>query len=700
MRIKDLGNIATDFASDDYIVIDGATNGSRKMKNDSLLKVTAQNALAGNVAKAFDPTKPNDAGGYAYYRNDRVIYDGLYYKFKQNKTSGAWDSSKVDRIDLDDVFATKVDTDDFEEHCNENSLSFDILDREISENINVNVLLATLENYGISYNAPQVIQSWNGRTLKFFKVKQGEKFKVVATSDSYLRLGYTANYPKDGDSVTNFGTAVYYNVTLTAPSDGYFVISNIINNDTTFSVSVTEINEGLGTDVAKLKDDVQEIDNALFYDKKTDKAIDERFDDYSIKSSGVVTPYGSPNIYDVVGINVVAGETYIVKGTGQAGSSEKCYAVYNTSTLADLDAQHVLLISDENCGLGTYELEVKIPTGGVFLAATATYGTGISFIKKEKVAKTDDITNIQKTLFRYALKNNIIDVAAPCGDKEIVVRLGVQTIGNNLFDVICLAQIDKGDPISDLYFTKVSTNSSDWIGPFQVAAVSNKTGDDTGSGDGYDSDGFKITFTGGAHRYNNTTIGSTATARLSDLNFRINGESVTEGNGYASKVEISWTNNIQAYNTKKSDGTGREVLKEHCKLLYDGIEWKVEIVLEPLEEISIRTWYGLQMTGVSGNTSTHWKYVDAVNRGADATYSGNNSTKAAIAYGGNYHAEMWVDTIVDLGRRWLCYNNIINSAFHSGSKLYFMLANDYSEGNRLQYGSFYYLYGKYIISIP
>jgi len=51
MRINALGNTATDFASDDYISLDGTTNGSRKMKNDSLLNVTAQNDLSKNFGK-------------------------------------------------------------------------------------------------------------------------------------------------------------------------------------------------------------------------------------------------------------------------------------------------------------------------------------------------------------------------------------------------------------------------------------------------------------------------------------------------------------------------------------------------------------------------------------------------------------------------------------------------------------------------
>lgn len=56
MRINALSNTATDFASDDYIALDGETNGSRKMKNDKLLELTAQNALF----KGSSSDLPND----------------------------------------------------------------------------------------------------------------------------------------------------------------------------------------------------------------------------------------------------------------------------------------------------------------------------------------------------------------------------------------------------------------------------------------------------------------------------------------------------------------------------------------------------------------------------------------------------------------------------------------------------------------
>lgn len=98
MRIKDLGNTATDFAIDDYIAIDGTTNGSRRLKNTILLELSAQNAIAGNIAPDFDDTRTNDNKYIA--GKDIVSYKGKIYIFK-NDHYGAWNGSDVVAIDVE-----------------------------------------------------------------------------------------------------------------------------------------------------------------------------------------------------------------------------------------------------------------------------------------------------------------------------------------------------------------------------------------------------------------------------------------------------------------------------------------------------------------------------------------------------------------------------------------------------------------------
>ena len=96
IRAKDIVPHKTSFSAGDGFYGDG--DSSFFMEAVKLLELTAQNALAGNVAPAFDPTKPNDEGGYAYYKNEIGAYQGATYKFKVNHASGAWDAAEVGRV--------------------------------------------------------------------------------------------------------------------------------------------------------------------------------------------------------------------------------------------------------------------------------------------------------------------------------------------------------------------------------------------------------------------------------------------------------------------------------------------------------------------------------------------------------------------------------------------------------------------------
>lgn len=96
-RIKDWTTSITAFRTGDVIPVDGP-NGTAKMSKGDLLKEAAQNSLAGNVAPAFDPTKPNDSDGFAYYINDEVAYNGKLYRFAANHSSGTWVASQVKEI--------------------------------------------------------------------------------------------------------------------------------------------------------------------------------------------------------------------------------------------------------------------------------------------------------------------------------------------------------------------------------------------------------------------------------------------------------------------------------------------------------------------------------------------------------------------------------------------------------------------------
>ena len=159
----------------------------------------------------------------------------------------------------------------------------------------------------------------------------------------------------------------------------------------------------------------------------------------------------------------------------------------------------------------------------------------------------------------------------------------------------------------------IISGSSDWFAPFIVKAKSNIDGDLPNSQD----------FTGGNHQYNNQGSGSTPTARCTSLVFKADNYNVTSGSDRCQRFEIRWTNLVQATNTKKADGTGREVLQEKHRLIFDGVRFEAYVDLIPLEDLTINTWYGYQWFT---NVYNYVRYIGATNRGEYDASNVNSSS--------------------------------------------------------------------------
>lgn len=98
--ISRLATTVTSFASGDFIAVSNTTNGARKMSKDTLLELTAQNALAGNVASAF-------SSSVSYSNGRKIVYEGKLYRFKADHPAGPWSSSDVELIDVDAMTTQK-----------------------------------------------------------------------------------------------------------------------------------------------------------------------------------------------------------------------------------------------------------------------------------------------------------------------------------------------------------------------------------------------------------------------------------------------------------------------------------------------------------------------------------------------------------------------------------------------------------------
>jgi hypothetical protein len=282
---------------------------------------------------------------------------------------------------------------------------------------------------------------------------------------------------------------------------------------------------------------------------------------------------------------------------------------------------------------------------------------------------------------QYHIANNVLKVASPYkADKDLLVTMNLGR-GNGLFDFASFKLMPRGMDIEsgEAFAETLMTNGTDWHAPFIVRATENADGDDVGS----------AYFTGGNHQYNNQGSGSSATARSVSLRFFVDGREVVSDKGYANKIEICWVNNVQGYNTRKADGTGREILQERHRLIFDGIEWSETIELEPLETVFMERWYGLQF--VYTNNYPNYRYIGSADRTLhtnEESDCGGKDADGIVAYGDEHKIEMTIDTSVDLGKRTLSGET---GALCSDAKAY-MFIIDYKQ---MEAGEVYRLCGGY-----
>lgn len=110
-RIKDWAVSIASFRTGDVIAVDGP-NGTAKMGKDDLLKETAQNALAGNVAPAFDPTRTEEN---KYLAGQTCVYGGKQYEFIHDHF-GPWSDGDAVERSSSEIFAKNSDVKDIKKN--------------------------------------------------------------------------------------------------------------------------------------------------------------------------------------------------------------------------------------------------------------------------------------------------------------------------------------------------------------------------------------------------------------------------------------------------------------------------------------------------------------------------------------------------------------------------------------------------------
>ncbi len=274
-------------------------------------------------------------------------------------------------------------------------------------------------------------------------------------------------------------------------------------------------------------------------------------------------------------------------------------------------------------------------------------------------------------------------------NQDIVITLSCKG-GNNIFDFWKIGLIENANAEISKSIdnqTYILEGSGDWHAPFKIKAVNNIDGDQPE----------KDHFTGGNHQYNNTAAGSTPTGRTDALKFYADNRECADGEeGYAATLKIEWINYVQANNTTKADGSGREVIQENHRLTFDGVEWKTDVELIPLEEVKWGTWYGLQCSGLGG-AYTNVKYIGGTNRGVYKTdvnsESGDDECYKFVAYSDKHRLIMEIDPLFDLGKRQFAVDITKGIFAQTYGKAYFSIIDGTYTFNE---GEHYYLRGKYI----
>ena len=295
IRAKDILPHKTSFSAGDGFYGDG--NMSFFMEANTLLKLTAQNALAGNVAPEFVPNSTITVAGQPY------VFNGSLYMAKE-AYQGPWDASKFTEKSVSDFLAELTTKKDY----------------ALSQSSLFSVSLAPTET-GKYVSNSLVVES--GSVFRYLSLPMKSGDKVIITTTNGGSPVVTAFMFAVSGSVTVSGSNRYYeNYEFTAPSDGMLYVNGVNNN--TFSVVVVGQPQRNVSLIEKLKTDVDSIYGSIAFESGY----------YNVRSSTTTIPTSRTTEAGWVStkIQVKAGEKYKVKATGS--SAALAFSAYNVNGAA------------------------------------------------------------------------------------------------------------------------------------------------------------------------------------------------------------------------------------------------------------------------------------------------------------------------------------------------------------------------------
>lgn len=239
-----------------------------------------------------------------------------------------------------------------------------------------------------------------------------------------------------------------------------------------------------------------------------------------------------------------------------------------------------------------------------------------------------------------AVNDDYVKIISPYSNTHDLAVLIQRTGANNICNFKQIALINK----SNQAITKLAEMGTDWLGPWIISVKQNINGDQPNCGH----------FTGGNHAYDNSgTAELSDTGRTEWIKIFVDGQQVQGSyNGGCFDVKIQFKNLIQAYNTIKEDGSGREVLEEVYTIRCNELgKFNVENIIRALEPLKIHNYMGLQCTNYGWSekmlylSDNNRKWLPVANQKHD---SGGNTCDKVILVDGQHQLTMGIDRTTGL----------------------------------------------------
>ena len=469
---------------------------------------------------------------------------------------------------------------------------------------------------------------------------KGDKFTISGTPLTAITAMRTYVFIDSDNVVTLRGTqtSAISDLTLIAPNDGYLIIN--LDKREPYSGYKNGLN---------LIEDLNGTTNSMI-DILEKKSIGTTIES-SVESGKVYTldaPYGKNQTnYSNKIFTVTPGDIIKISVNSLATSP-----MYQLAMFYDASDNFIGFV-DRN----SLDKTIQVPSNAASMKISVA-DVNLPYVVVSKLS-----FNPSTTSKKVSFISNVLTVE----NDNFIIRMSKHG-NNNLFDIYS---------ISDKEGNLIRQFSSDWQGPYIVAAKHNIDGDAIGLGREY---------TGGNHAYGDRGLSGTPTAYTDSIRVFVDGIEITDTNvhEWTDKVEVRWSNYVQAWNTKKEDGTGRAVLKENPTWIFDNYNTiEVSNFIEALEDINIYLYYGIQMQGQWMNQgifipSASREIVDMsrfTNDDLKTQWSGYEIT----GFDSNLIIKMGFDPLIDLGTGSAITNaTILEKRLHgSPSKLYITMISDY-----------------------